>query len=515
MIIKSIFAISVLISSAHSLTASDNVTITGNVGAIPDSTVVILFQNEGRVGQSIAMDTVIDGKFHLSVPVDSGLTKTSLMLNKDNQNSRERILYLRPDTKIEINASDLFVQTWKVKSDVPEQNEYDRFVTQSKDILDLLQQDNDFTCSILAASDNNATSSFELKADESLRDSLSVVTMLRDMDLLQQMPVTTVWLDKMEDIARRIKFYESYSDTLRGRLQSLYQNLNDKDKNSRQGVIANAILNPPTELKVGDSISDGEFIDINGNRHSLSELRGKWVLIDFWSTGCYAAVMAFPELKKFEEENEDQVVVVSLSLDHEKMWRFASESFVKIDVFNWNECKEDMGLYQRFGADGTPTFVLISPEGEIKAKWMLYGQGSFGRQFRLHSRDKGHPEYIDFEGVLSVKNPEYDYNDTIGMLDVESLEISENGIKIDFYANNTPGAEITISPESFLITDDGTKLKLIRSDGITPGQVLNVDENGTGHFSLTYEPLPMDTQFITFVEAPDSYLRIKSIRIKQ
>lgn len=512
--IKSFFALSVLMAFAQSLTASDKVIITGNVEALPDSTEVILFRNEGRAGMGIATDTVINGKFRFSVPVDSGLTMTKLYLSKNDQMSRGRTLYLRPDAKIEISATDPFVQTWNVKSNVPEQNEYDRFISESKNILDLLQQDNDFTSSILAASENNEKFSSKLYANESIRDSLSVVSMLRDIDLLQQMPVSTVWLDKLEDIARNIRVYDAYSDTLKIRLQSLYQNLNDIDKNSRQGVIANAILYPQTMLKVGDSIPDEEFVDINGNRHSISELRGKWMLLDFWSSGCYASVMAFHELKKFQDENADQVVVVSLSLDNEKMWRYASENFVKIDVNNWNECKEDMGLYQRFGADGTPTFVLISPEGKIKTKWMLYAQGSLGHQFKLHSRDKESPEYSEIDGVTYVNNPEYDYNDTLGRLDVEGIEVSENGTKINFFANYTPGVQITISPESFLITDDGTRLKLTGTDGIIPGQEFTTDENGTGHFSLIYEQLPMQTQSITFVEAPGGWFSIKNIRVK-
>ena len=45
-----IFAICILISSAQSIAASDNVIITGDVESIPDSTEVILFRHEGRVG---------------------------------------------------------------------------------------------------------------------------------------------------------------------------------------------------------------------------------------------------------------------------------------------------------------------------------------------------------------------------------------------------------------------------------------------------------------------------------
>ncbi len=486
----------ILMAFINSLFASDNVIINGNVGAIPDSTVVYLFQYTGRSGRGIAMDTVINGKFHLSCPVDSGLTKTHLSLFKDDQSSRGRVLYLRPDSKVDIIASDPFVETWNVESNVPEQKEYDRFITGSKDILDLLQQSNGFTRSLLEAANNEVKPSLELNTNESLRDSLQVAIMLRDLDLLQQMPVTPVWLDKMEDIARSIRYYEDYTDILKEKLQNLYLNLSESDKNSRQAMIANALLNPPARFKRGDTVSDVEFVDIEGKQHTLSELRGKWVLLDFWSPGCYSSVVAFPELKKFADKYSDQVEVVSLSIEDENTWRMASERFVKIEGNNWNELKEDMGLFQRFGAGGTPTFVLISPEGEIKAKWMLYNQGSFGRQFKLHSREKG--------------GPEYEYNETLGRLDIDSVEITEDGTKVDFFANC---AGITISPETYLLLDDGTKLRLKDSVGVTPGHEVNVDEKGTGNFSLIFEPMPKDTKSFTYMEEPGGWLAIKNVRV--
>ncbi len=510
--IKRVLAIMALHAIILNVTAEENVVITGNLSAIPDSTEVILMRTEGRVRIDIAVDTIINGNFRLSFPVDSGLTKAELCLSKDHQTSRYRTLYLRPDAKIEINVSNPFVQTWNVKSNVPEQNEYDRFITESKEILNLLQQDNGFSRYVLAASNIKTKPSSESNSNESLCDSLTVVTMLRDMELLQQMPVTEVWLDKMENLARSVSCYEGYSDILKGRLQNLYQNLNESEKNSRQAAITNVILNPPAEFKIGDEISDEEFIDINGNRHKLSELRDKWVLLDFWRSGCYSSIMAFPELKKFEEENANQIVVVSLSMDNEKMWKWTTENLVKIDVNNWNEGKEDMGLFQKFGADGTPTFVLLSPEGVVKGKWMLYSQGSFGRQFKLFSREKGRPEYVEIDDTRYIKNPEYNYNETLGRIDVESVHISEKGTKIEFFAN---GSGITISPYSFLLTNDGTRLMLIGSDGTTPGQEVKVDENGTGIFSLTYEPLPKDTKSFTFVEEPGGWLSIKNIHVKK
>ncbi len=308
------------------IASADEVVITGNVGAIPDSTLVTLYRREGQMGVGIAMDTIRDGKFRLTLPADSGLTKTELDLYKDGHASDMRILYIRPNTNLEINATDPYVGSWNVRSNVPEQMEYDRFISNSKDILDLLQKNNDFTRTILESSDNNTISDVEeVKSDESLLDSLKVVVMLRDIELLGQMPVTTVWLEKFEELSRRYTFFDAYSDSLRISLVNLYNKLDDSDKGTKQGMIANALLNPASKLNCGDIVPEVTFFDVDGNRHSLSEFKGKLILLDFWSSGCYPCIMALPELQELKEKYADVLAVVSLSIDNDKMWKEATE----------------------------------------------------------------------------------------------------------------------------------------------------------------------------------------------
>ena len=495
------------------LASANEVVITGNVSAIPDSTVVTLFRLEGQMGTGIAMDTVYNGKFQLIAKVDSGLTKTDLNLFKDGHASWSRMLYLRPDAKIEINSNDQYVQTWEVVSNVLEQIEYDRFISNSKDLLDQLQQDNDFIRLIQPKSDHPTAPNTELNANKSLRDSLNSVVMLRDIDLLKQMPVSTVWFDKIEDVVRKMSFYEDYSGQCKERLLELYQNLNDEDKNSRQGIIVNTMLNPPSILTVGDYLPNGIFFDIEGNRHSLSELKGKWILLDFWSRGCGPCIMAIPELHEFEEKHMEDVAVVSLSIDNDKMWREASETYL-LKGNNWNEGKEDMGLYQNFGAQGLPTFVLIAPDGKIKSTWCGYGKGIFERYFKFYSRIKDKPEYLESNGVYTIRLPKYESNQTDTSIDVERIELSDEGTTLFFSVNYIPGWWISISPNSYLMTNDGTKHELTGSEGITPGEHFFADENGSGYFSLTFKPVPQDTQSISFYEGPDSDWTIEKIRLR-
>lgn len=386
--INRLLAIIALTLFAKSISASANVIIMGNVESIPDSTIVALFHREGSSASSIAMDTVIDGKFCLSVPVDSGLIKTDLNFYKDGTASRFRTLYLRPDAKITINVNDPYVETWNVTSNVPEQKEYDHFIEKSRDLLNVLQKDSKFTHIVQPNTEVDSITSVISKTEltKSMHDSLQAEIYLRDLDLLQEMPVSIVWLDKMESIARSYKNFEPYSTLMKEKLLILYENLDDLNKNSIQAVTVNTLLNPD-KLKKGDLMPNLVLKDLDGCRHTLSEVKGKWILLDFWSGGCLPCIRAIPELHEFENQYSDELAVVSISIDSEKMWRAASESF-NLTGNNWIDGKADMGIYRKFGDGGVPIFVLISPDGVIKEIWMGYEQGCFERQYKLCNSQK-------------------------------------------------------------------------------------------------------------------------------
>ncbi|MFV0289407.1 MAG: TlpA family protein disulfide reductase [Mangrovibacterium sp.] len=118
----------------------------------------------------------------------------------------------------------------------------------------------------------------------------------------------------------------------------------------------------------GDLAVDFKYPDINGKMVSLSEQRGKVVLIDVWATWCKPCNNEIPHLAKLEEYYHGKnIVFMGVSLDEEKNFQ-KWKDFVKeeklggIQLFA-NGFKSDIATY--YGIHAIPRFILIDQEGKV------------------------------------------------------------------------------------------------------------------------------------------------------
>jgi thiol-disulfide isomerase/thioredoxin len=111
--------------------------------------------------------------------------------------------------------------------------------------------------------------------------------------------------------------------------------------------------------------------DPTGKVRKLSDLRGKYVLIDFWASWCGPCRVENPNVvklyKKYKDKNFD---IFSVSLDNEKnRWVKAIEA----DGLIWENHVSDLkgwktDVTKSYQFNGIPHTVLIDPEGKIIAK---------------------------------------------------------------------------------------------------------------------------------------------------
>jgi thiol-disulfide isomerase/thioredoxin len=63
-------------------------------------------------------------------------------------------------------------------------------------------------------------------------------------------------------------------------------------------------------LPIGETAPDWQLSDANGKTHSLSEYRGKIVVLDFWATWCGPCAEVMPRMQKLHEKYKAKGLVV-------------------------------------------------------------------------------------------------------------------------------------------------------------------------------------------------------------
>jgi peroxiredoxin len=114
----------------------------------------------------------------------------------------------------------------------------------------------------------------------------------------------------------------------------------------------------------GKIAPDFTLTDIKGNKHTLSDYRGKDVLIIFWATWCGPCKMEIPHLIELRKTvGEDKLVMLAISNEKPDLVRsFAERTGINYTVLT------DSGLTPApYNAiRGVPCGFFIGPDGRIK-----------------------------------------------------------------------------------------------------------------------------------------------------
>lgn len=110
----------------------------------------------------------------------------------------------------------------------------------------------------------------------------------------------------------------------------------------------------------------------------ISELRGKIVILDFWTYCCINCMHIIPELKKLEAKYANQLVVIgvhSAKFNNEKESDNIRQAILRYEIEHPVVNDSDFEIWQSYTVRAWPTLVLIDPEGYVINNYP--GEGNF------------------------------------------------------------------------------------------------------------------------------------------
>ncbi len=185
---------------------------------------------------------------------------------------------------------------------------------------------------------------------------------------------------------------------------------------------------------------------LNTEPLTLKKLRGKFVVLDFWTYCCINCHHILPVLKKLEEKYPNEIVVIgvhSAKFDEEKNTENIRDAILRHDIRHPVVNDHDHYLWNFFGVNSWPTLTVIDPEGYFVAI------------------NRGEIEFEALDGFFKNSIPYYDKAELLDKTPVEfELEIYEEEPTQLKY----PGKVLADADNNLLYITDSSHNRIVISD---------------------------------------------------
>lgn len=198
----------------------------------------------------------------------------------------------------------------------------------------------------------------------------------------------------------------------------------------------------------------------------MEDLRGKIVILDFWTYGCINCIHMIPVMEQIEEKYADEVVIIGV---HSAKFANEGETDNIRQIVQRYELKHPVindhkfivwGAYAQYGVQAWPTFVVIDPRGNLLAV---------------------QPGEIPFQAFDRVLSGMVEYFDGTGELNRAPLQLS---LESDNQANMAlafPGKVLADEATNRLFISDTNHHRIVVADLLTY-EVLDVIGSGARGF---------------------------------
>ncbi|MFJ8931706.1 NHL domain-containing thioredoxin family protein [Streptomyces sp. NPDC102364] len=124
-------------------------------------------------------------------------------------------------------------------------------------------------------------------------------------------------------------------------------------------------------VRAPELVGKGGWLNTGGSEYSLADLRGRIVILDFWTFCCINCLHVLDELRELEEKHRDTVVIIGV---HSPKFVHEAEHAAVVDAVERYGVEHpvlddpELATWKQYAVRAWPTLVVIDPEGYVVAQ---------------------------------------------------------------------------------------------------------------------------------------------------
>ncbi|MFI5921129.1 thioredoxin-like domain-containing protein [Streptomyces anulatus] len=124
-------------------------------------------------------------------------------------------------------------------------------------------------------------------------------------------------------------------------------------------------------VRAPELIGKGGWLNTGDQQYTLADLRGRIVILDFWTFCCVNCLHVLDELRELEEKHRDTVVIIGVhspKFVHEAEHRAVVDAVERYEVHHPVLDDPELATWKQYAVRAWPTLVVIDPEGYVVAQ---------------------------------------------------------------------------------------------------------------------------------------------------
>ena len=124
-------------------------------------------------------------------------------------------------------------------------------------------------------------------------------------------------------------------------------------------------------VRAPELVGKGGWLNTGDKQYALADLRGKIVLLDFWTFCCINCLHVLDELRDLEEKHRDTVVIIGVhspKFVHEAEHQAVVDAVERYQVHHPVLDDPELATWKQYAVRAWPTLVVIDPEGYVVAQ---------------------------------------------------------------------------------------------------------------------------------------------------